>query len=555
MIRRHLCHLTGIGLLMLALATLCVGEAAAATLTVCRSGCPFTQIAPAVAAAGPGDTVSVAAGSYKGGFQITKSLSLVGAGAKRTTITGGGPVITVGSYGAASEPTVSISGVTVTGGLTHSSPPAFFVDPNAWAIGGGIYIPFAAGKAPGATLTVTDSVISGNTVAPTSSEPFGPPCPGNVPCQFAEASGGGIADQGNVTLIGTTVSGNLSSSSGGITSDAIGAGVWVAGGSTLTMRNSTVSGNLTQVSDPNGRFSEGTGVFASGNATVTISDSSISGNAANLNSSFPFDLGGGNFLEVGSHAAGLHLSDADTAVISDSHIDNNAITASDPNGQLELFDAGMCDCGQGTLSMHDSTVSGNTITGVMASNADLFADTGFSTGGAFEFDGPATVTDSQIENNRTTVTGLSGPIYGSGAVNAFDDPSAGGPELMTDSTISGNTVTATSPVSATILGGGIVVASIVELRDDIVKKNTETATAPTGAAQGGGIWVGQYPGPPFSGQLTAKDTTVTGNILSGSTSSILLQGGGLYANTTNPTTLTDTTISRNTPNNCSGATC
>jgi len=87
----------------------------------------------------------------------------------------------------------------------------------------------------------------------------------------------------------------------------------------------------------------------------------------------------------------------------------------------------------------------------------------------------------------------------------------------------------------------------------VVRRNLETATAPAGALQGGGIWVGTYPGPPFSGQLTAKDTTVAGNVLSGSSNGILLQGGGLF--TSVPVTLSDSSIVKNTPDNCSGVGC
>src|SRR5262249_54773926 len=203
---------------------------------------------------------------------------------------------------------------------------------------------------------ITDSVISGNQVAPTSSAAIGPPCPGNVRCPFAEAAGGGIGDEGNVTLVRSTVSGNQSS--GSTTSDADGAGIWIAHGGALTMRGATVTGNLARVTDPNGRFAEGAGIFAVQDATIAISDSSVSGNGASLTSHFPFDLGGGNFLEVGAHAAGVHVSDGDTTTISDSHIDDNTVSASDPNGQLELFDAGICDCGEGAFSIRDSTVSG-----------------------------------------------------------------------------------------------------------------------------------------------------------------------------------------------------
>src|SRR5437667_12591018 len=84
--------------------------AAASTLTVCPSGCSFAQIAPAVAAAKSGDTIAVAQGTYNGGFTIDKSVKLVGAGAGRTIVSGGGPVITIGRIFAASQPTVSIDG-------------------------------------------------------------------------------------------------------------------------------------------------------------------------------------------------------------------------------------------------------------------------------------------------------------------------------------------------------------------------------------------------------------------------------------------------------------
>src|SRR5712692_11973466 len=109
---------------MMAIAAAAVGssQASAATLTVCPSGCAFTQIAPALAAANSGDTIAVGPGTYDGGFTVDKSVKLAGAGPGRTIISGGGPVITIGRIFAASEPTVSISGVTITGGVTRSSP-------------------------------------------------------------------------------------------------------------------------------------------------------------------------------------------------------------------------------------------------------------------------------------------------------------------------------------------------------------------------------------------------------------------------------------------------
>jgi hypothetical protein len=111
---------------LLALASVGAGRAvgaAAATLRVRPRGCPYTQIAPALAAASNGDTIEVAAGTYRGGFSVGLSVKLVGAGAGATVISGGGTVLTIGSFGVKAEPTVVIDGVTVTRGVARRSAP------------------------------------------------------------------------------------------------------------------------------------------------------------------------------------------------------------------------------------------------------------------------------------------------------------------------------------------------------------------------------------------------------------------------------------------------
>ena len=108
---------------------LCVGGGA---------GC-YRTIQAALDAASDGDTIRVSAGTFAGGITITKSVRLLGSGAKSTIIRGGGSVITIGEFGAAVEPTVAISGVTVTGGYATSSPESvpFVGQDGVIALGGG----------------------------------------------------------------------------------------------------------------------------------------------------------------------------------------------------------------------------------------------------------------------------------------------------------------------------------------------------------------------------------------------------------------------------------
>jgi nitrous oxidase accessory protein NosD len=79
--RRGSLHLGVCGLVVaLTVVALFPARAAAATLTVCPSGCQHSTIADALAAANDGDTIRVAAGTYAGGFTIDKAIRLIGAG-------------------------------------------------------------------------------------------------------------------------------------------------------------------------------------------------------------------------------------------------------------------------------------------------------------------------------------------------------------------------------------------------------------------------------------------------------------------------------------------
>src|SRR5262249_41377765 len=152
-------------------------------------------------------------------------------------------------YGATSEPTVSIDGVTITGGVTRSSPESVPDDgkEGVLAAGGGVEIPRNADSSGGAAVTVSNSVITGNRVAPPATVPSGRAVCPSGPCPKALAVGGGIDNWGTLTLAGTTISNNRVGTASGLSdlaSDADAGAIEnedTAG--PLTISNSVISGN------------------------------------------------------------------------------------------------------------------------------------------------------------------------------------------------------------------------------------------------------------------------------------------------------------------------
>jgi hypothetical protein len=527
--------------LLAAIAAIGAGSASAATLTVCPSGCAFTQVAPAVAAANNGDTISIAPGTYAGGFTIDVSVTLVGAGPGRTTISGGGPVITIGQILAASEPTVSIDGVTITGGVTRTSPESVPCTgkEGVWAAGGGIEVPPSTDPGGacdrndfggGATVTITNSVITGNEVAPSDT------VSGFLRIPAAWAFGGGIDTSGSVTLANTTVSDNrVGSVSGlsGLATFAEGAGIF-SGIGDMTITNSTISGNQAAVTGP-GILADGAGLVSNG--TFSMSNSSLTDNSATVSDDFR------GFVPVG----GLHVQNqAQGASISNSTISGNAATVTQSSGSRPAGaqSGGLkIDIDDTNVTLSNDTISDNSVsvTTLPGSTANAFG-----WGGAGEIGG--TLNNVRITGNSVDVSSAAGNAQALGGASVFD----GG--TISNSLIGNNDVHVSAPLGSVDISGGLDVFGPTTLRSSTVSGNTVDANGTSGNARGGGIADIAFPfgpddGPP-GGPLVLQNSNVNGNSLTG-TAGPTLQGGGIYLEN-EPITLTHSAVSGNVPDQCFG---
>jgi len=236
-----------------------------------------------------GDSVRVASATYKENLTIGISMKIVGSGANTTILDGGGVarVITISSNTAH----VTLSGVTITHGHSLHDGGGIFnngvltllrtaVTSNRAQLscppgqqcgqrGGGIF------NAPGATLAIGFSTISGNSASLSNCSVF-----------HCGAAGGGIYNGGTLTLYNSTVSGNTAGPS------ARGSGIYSAGKAVI--RSSTLGNNGTAV---------GAGIYGTANLQNSIVANGISStNCGGAVTSSGYNLsndGSCNFMNAG----------------------------------------------------------------------------------------------------------------------------------------------------------------------------------------------------------------------------------------------------------------
>ena len=503
----------------------------------------YATIQAALAAANAGETIRISPGTYAGGLEILKSVDLVGAGAQTTRISGGGPVLTIGSK--TSAPTVSLTGLTVTGGLATSDPQAPNCGPDVPTCGPGYTTATALGGGieafPGTTVTIRSSVVTGNRAEPsTAVTSVKAVCPGPVACPASFGDAAGIDNWGAMTLTSSTVSDNhaaaVQSNGGGIVDEA---------GATLSIVDSRVTGNSASAAPPFGRFVSGGGIFVAGGATLTVENSSIDGNVASLANSIPhpYPLQGGGADQASAFGGGVYVSDGATASITNVALEGNAVNVDAPAGEPVGADAALCACGDVSLTLENSSVTGNAVDVDILSSADAGP-----MGGIVEGDGNTTIRGTRVTDNTVSVRASAGDAGALGTLVFFPAPGEG--TTIDDGAISQNAVAAISPAgAATLQGAGITNNGPLLLRHVQVDDNAGTAKGLTGFAEGGGIWNGVLFGGPQS-PLTLENTHVDRNSLVVG-SGLTAQGGGIFTDGF-PLTLDHGVVQHNSPDDCVG---
>jgi uncharacterized repeat protein (TIGR01451 family) len=278
--------------------------------------------------------------------------------------------------------------------------------------------------------------------------------PGNAnnvagcPSSFTAASGGGMLDDGTLTLTKDVLTNNIAPGDGGGVEDAATPGD--AGVGVLTITGSTLSNNYACGNGGSSPYGNGGGVDESGGANVTIDTSTFSGNQAASD-------GGG----VDEAANGNATTNGTVTITDSSLIKNVAYNGGGVGGE---GCAQGCDATRGVLDLYRDLFAHNYASTVEGSGGAVWAAAGSNNGGD-----PITLVNSTVTGNIAS--------EGGGVFNSFNG------------TISFSTINANTASSGGSSGGNIYTAN--EGPGWTVDDSIVTAGMPDNCG-GGGVNSGGY---------------------------------------------------------------
>ncbi len=339
----------------------------------------------------------------------------------------------------------------------------------------------------------------------------------------ATGDGGAIANRGGFVTIDDSILSDNTALGDGATITGSGGAIFNGPGGTIVVSNSTFANNV--ANRAGGSIEDASGV--AGVVGVSLTDVDLTGNNAGI---APATSSPGN-------GGGLHVTGAGDVTITGGNITGN-VAAREGGGLWN---------GTGVMMISGTIISGNTASG------DAADDGG---GGVFNDGGTLTISGATISNNIADGTAGSG----GGILNL------GGTMTVTGGQISGNTANRAGggieTAGGTVALTGVTLGSDGDGTNDDREGNSVAENAAPG--NGGGLHIGGSGVVTISGGSVIGNSAIEGGGLWNSPTGSLsvdstmiadntaIRGGGVYqeGNDTVPTsaatTLTDSTIARNT---------
>jgi uncharacterized repeat protein (TIGR01451 family) len=236
------------------------------------------------------------------------------------------------------------------------------------------------------------------------------------------SSGGGIENEGILTLTSVTVTNNSANDGCFDSCGADGGGIENDGTGTLTVTDSTISNNNANAGCFDGCGAAGGGIENIAGGTITVTDSTISGNTTNTSPA-------SNCVDSCT-GEGAGIDNAGTATVNSSTVSGN-IAANSCDHACGPKGGGIDNESTGTLTLHNSTVADN------KANTGCNANCGAFGGGVYN-EGTATVTNVTISGNSVS-GGCAGGTCGNAGAGFFNaGPASIGATIVANSTGAGD---------------------------------------------------------------------------------------------------------------------